>query len=90
MKILVYKRVHGPGASPLWRLHLLDEHVLVGEFPGFVLRIDELAVDVDVEDAARAFDQEGLFAERVLDLCSQTDRFGFVASGSAVGDGDVH
>ena len=70
-------------------LHLRYELVFVGEFAGLVFRVDQVPVHVNVEDAASPFYEEGVVAERVLDLGSQTDRFGFVASGSAVGNGDV-
>ena len=79
-----------PRSRKLDRPQLADERVLVGELPGLVLRVDELAVDVDVEDAAGTLDEKRLRAECVLDLGSQTDRYGLVASGGAVGDRDVH
>ena len=69
---------------------LPDEPALVRELPGLVLRVDEGAVDLDVEDAAPARDQLGVDAERFFQTGSQTDRFRLVVSGVAVGDGDFH
>jgi hypothetical protein len=55
-----------------------------------VLRVDQRAVDVDVEDPTRAGDQERFAAERVFELGRQTDGFGLVVSLHAVGDRDIH
>ena len=71
-------------------LQRLDEHVFVRELAGFVFRVDELAVYVYVEDAAGTFNEERIHADGGVDLGSQTDRYGLVASGSAVGDRNVH
>ena len=55
-----------------------------------MLRVDELAVDVDVEDAAGTLDEERLHVERVFELGSQTGRLGLIVSLHAVGDAQVH
>ena len=81
------KKAAPPSGSAL--LQFPDELVFVRKFAGLVFRIDQRAIDVHVEDAAGPFNQECLVAERFFDLGSQTDRFWLVASGSAVGNGDV-
>lgn len=69
---------------------LADEPRLVGELPRFVLGVNEVAVHLDVEDAAPAADQLGVDAERFFQTGSQTDRFRLVVSDAAIGDGDFH
>ncbi len=55
-----------------------------------MLRVNQLAVEIDVEDSTGTRDQERFDAERVFELCRQTDGFGLVVSLHAVGDRDVH
>jgi len=55
-----------------------------------VLRVHECAIHADVEDPTGAFDEKRLGSERFLELGSQTDRLGLVASLHAIGDRDVH
>lgn len=67
-----------------------DEPRLVRELPRFVLGVNEVAVHLHVEDAAPTPDQLSVDAERFFQTGSQTDRFRFVVSDAAVGDGDFH
>ncbi len=60
------------------------------QLAGHLLRILELAVDDHIEDTARSRDQLRLDIERLSQLCSQTDRGGFVVSGGAVGYRNIH
>ncbi len=70
-----------------------NERVLVGELTGLLFRVDILAVDPDLEDAAPTGDEANA-AERVLivvrDLFRQTDGFGEVPSSGAVFDLELH
>jgi len=50
----------------------------------------QLAVHLDVEDAARPFDELGLDAGLLLDLCRQTGGARIVVSDGAVLNGDGH
>lgn len=52
--------------------------------------IDQVAVGLDIEDAAAAFDQFALDAELVLDCFRQTDGLWRVVSLNAVFDRNVH
>jgi hypothetical protein len=63
---------------------------MLGEAPGPVLAVDQVAVDLHVEDATAAFDELGLNVELPFDRLRQTGGFGQVVSLSAVSDGDVH
>jgi len=67
-------------------LNLPDQGRFVGKLAGIVLGVNPLAVHVDVEYAAPAFDEPGPGTERFLNSCSQTDRLGFVVSLYAIGD----
>jgi hypothetical protein len=60
-----------------------------GEASGLLLREDELAVQLDVEDAASALDQRGAEPEPLLQLVRQTGGAGEIISGYAVLDGKV-
>lgn len=65
------------------RLQLADgvQYFLVlGEPAGFLLAVDQLAVDLDIEDAAAAFDQLAGDAELALDRIRQTGGLGLVVS----------
>ena len=64
--------------------------MFIRELAGVVLGVDQCAVDVDVEDPARARDQECFGAERIFELGRQTDGIGLVVSLHAVGDRDIH
>jgi hypothetical protein len=59
-----------------------------GEAPGSLLGEDEIAVDADVEDTARALDQLGPDAELALQLVRQTGGAREIISNQAVLDGD--
>lgn len=79
---------------PSRRLVLLDQfHHLSGLSvpPDFPLREHEIAVDDDLVDPARGFDQLNVgVAVRFLDLGRQTGGPRFVTSDAAVFDGDLH
>jgi hypothetical protein len=70
-----------------------EDVVRVGVAAGRLLRVDELAVDDDLEDAASRRDEEelgdGVF-ELLEDLGRQTDGLIEVASNRAVFDRDLH
>jgi hypothetical protein len=61
-----------PGLGAQLRQHL----VVLREAPGVVLRVDLLAVPVDVEDAAAALDELRLDAELVANSGRQTGGLG--------------
>jgi hypothetical protein len=60
-----------------------------GKAAYLLLREDELAVQLDVEDAAASLDQLGPRAQLLLQLVRQTGGAGQVVSSYAVLDGDV-
>ncbi len=60
------------------------------ETSGLVLRIDQLAVDFDIEDAASAFVQLGIHPRLCFDRVRQTDGLRGVVSLHAVRDRDPH
>jgi len=60
------------------------------ESAGLPLGEDELAVHLDLEDAARPLDELRLDAELLLDLCRQTGGARIVVSDGAVLDRDGH
>ena len=85
--------LRGRGALASLRGQALDlrEDLLVfGKAAGVVFAPDLRIVDVDVEDAAGAFDQFGRHLELLLDRIRQTGGRRKVVSLSAVFDGDVH
>ena len=51
---------------------------------------DQVTIDDDVKDPARAFDEVGLDAERAFDCLRQTGGLGQVVSHPAVLDADLH
>ena len=57
---------------------------------GLMLRVNQLAVDLHVEDAAAALDQFGINPCRCFDCVRQTGGCGRVVSLHAVSDADVH
>jgi len=75
------------GPAPLGE-HRLDL-ALGGKASCLLLREDELAVQLDVEDAAGALDQRGASPEPLLQLVRQTGGAGQIVSSHAILDGDV-
>ena len=63
---------------------------MFGEAARLVLRVDELSVDDDVEDATVALDQLRIDIHRLLDLGRQTGGLWKVVSAHAVLDRDLH
>ena len=55
-----------------------------------MLRVDEFAIHVDVEDATGAFDEKGFRTESHFEFGSQTGRLGFIVSLHAISDRYVH
>ena len=74
----------------LERVDLLEDLLVRREPVGRLVRVDDPAVDRDLEDAARAFTQAGGDAVLVLDRGLQTGGLGEVVSLPAVQDLDVH
>lgn len=68
----------------------LDELVLVRELPRLVSGIDQFIIDADIKDATRASNQRRFRFKLLLDLCSQTDRPGLVASAPAILNNKFH
>ncbi len=60
------------------------------ESAGFLLAIDQLAIDFDVEDAPAALDEFGVDVELGLDRIRQTGGLGRVVSLYAIFNGNVH
>jgi hypothetical protein len=60
-----------------------------GKASRLLLREDELAVQLDLEDAAAALDQRGARPESPLQLVRQTGGTGQIVSSHAILDGDV-
>ncbi|MCZ6657716.1 MAG: hypothetical protein O7C67_10500 [Gammaproteobacteria bacterium] len=69
---------------------LIDEFILVGKLTGLVFRINEIAIDVNVEYTPTAFDQNGFSVESVFQFGSQTDRLRFIVSFDAISDRNIH
>jgi hypothetical protein len=67
---------------------LLQHLARVGEAAFLLLRVDQLTVGADLEDAALAFDERRVDALRVLEFGRQTGGPGQVTSLHAVGDLD--
>ena len=77
----------GGGASPGGDCAL--DLARSGKAPELLLGEDELAVQLDVEDAAAALDQRGAGPELLLQLVRQTGGAGQIVSSHAILDGDV-
>jgi len=75
----------GVGARPEHRRDLARG----GKASCLLLREDELAVQLDLEDAAAALDQRGASSELLLQLVRQTGGAGQIVSSHAILDGDV-
>jgi hypothetical protein len=60
-----------------------------GKAPDLLLREDELAVELDVEDASGALDQLRAEAQLLLQLVRQTGGAGQIVSGYAILDREV-
>lgn len=60
------------------------------EAAGALFRVDEAAVDLDVENSAAALDQPGFHAESFLKFVHQTGGFGEVVSLAAIFNSDLH
>jgi hypothetical protein len=74
----------------LLRGQLRQDLVVGREATGFVLGVDALAIDDDIEDAVLAADQARLGARLLPDSGRQTGGPGQVVSTHAVGDLDLH
>ncbi len=72
------------------RVDLREDLLVLGEAIRRLVRVDGLAVDVDLEDAAHALDERGGDAVLALDGGLQTGGLGEVVSLAAVLDRDVH
>ena len=71
-------------------LNLVQNLLIFREPPDFLLAPDLLAVHVNIEDAAGAFDELGLDAVGLLDRSRQTGGLGQIVSLRAILDGDGH
>jgi hypothetical protein len=69
---------------------LVDDLAGLRESAGVVLAEDLPAVDDDIEDAAPAADELGLYAGLSFDLFRQTGGVWKVVSFATIGDGDDH
>jgi hypothetical protein len=81
------RRVRRSGCACVDRL---DDLVVLGEATFIVSREDDRAIDLDVEDAAAALDENGLDAGPSLQLGRQTGGPWKVVSDAAVRDRDLH
>jgi hypothetical protein len=72
------------------RFHLVDDFVVLGKSTDVKLVPDLLTIDMDVEHAARSFDQLGVHGVFRLDRFRQTGGLGIVVSLHAVLDADLH
>ena len=70
--------------------NLIEHFVVLGEAPYVLLVPDLRAIDVNVENAARPFDQLRLHLELVFDRIRQTGGCGEIISLSTILDGDFH
>ncbi len=68
----------------------LDDFSIFRKSAGLMFAVDQVAVGLDIEDAAAALDQFALDAELVLDCFRQTDGLWRVVSLNAVFDRNVH
>ena len=57
---------------------------------GLMLRVDQLAIDFDIKDAASAFDQFGIHPRLCLNRIRQTGGLRGVVSLHAIRDRDLH
>lgn len=71
-------------------LDQFENFTRIGEAAGLVFRVDQLAVDLDVEDSAGTLDQPGLFTESFLKFGRQTGGFRKVVSLAAVFNSYLH
>ncbi len=71
-------------------LDLFDQRRVFGKLAGFVLAVDQIAIDFDVEDSAAATDQLAINPDVAFDICRQTDGHRLVISLHAVLDRNVH
>jgi hypothetical protein len=69
---------------------LCEDFVGIGESSGLVLRVDQLAIHDDVEDAIIAPDEFRLDAPGFLDFGHQPGGLREIVSSHTVGDGDLH
>jgi hypothetical protein len=84
---------HGSNArllSGLTRLELLNHLARIGKASGLVLGKDQLAINLDVEDAPAAGNQLCLNAKGFSQLVRQTGGFGVIVSNCTIGNLDVH
>jgi hypothetical protein len=79
-----------PCAATLAAQQAIDQRDCVGKLAGLMFRVNEFAIDADIEDASAVGDQASFGSERLSELCSQTDRLRLVVSLSAIGDADFH
>ncbi len=68
----------------------VEDFRMFRESAGFLLAVDQLTVDFDVEDSPAAFDEFGLNAELRLDRVRQTGGLGRVVSLYAILNRNVH
>ena len=86
---------HGPGRRPCRdppsgpRRDRFD-FLPLRKTAGCLLRIDEIAIERDLEHPARALDQLDLGAVDPGEPVAHTERFGFISSSAAVFDSELH
>ena len=82
----------GRGSDRGWNAlsELREDLFVLRKTARLVLRVDELAVHDDVEDALASGKQLGLVVEIASDRGRQTGGLREVVSSDAIGDGDVH
>ena len=77
----------GPSSDPRRdRLHFFP----CREAAGRLLRVDEIAVERDLEHTARALDQLDLGTVDPGEPVAHTERFGFIPSSTAIFDSELH
>ncbi len=84
---------HEPQSLAQSALHRVYDRLLVGELPRFQLRVDEIAVERDLEAPAAGGNQLqvlDLLLEGSQEIGRQTDGLGFVVSKRTVFDFDIH
>ncbi|GEM_PF-2481179 len=82
--------VTSPEAQDSVGLQLAEDFVVLGELAGLMLRVDESAIDLHIENPAAAFDEFGINPGSCFDCVRQTGGFGRVVSLNAVGNADLH
>lgn len=71
-------------------LQLAEDFFVFGKLTGLMLRVDESAINLHIENPTAAFDEFGYHPRGSFDCVRQTGGFGRVVSLNAVSNADLH